>query len=223
MVLHPTSVTRLGNFCTLGNHSKLVATTILHKLPTLLGNFCKGCQNYSFSSEIIFGELLLTFGDFFWSQCTPPLPSLTPRLLQEMTSRWRHRSVSSFNNGCLWLMWWHCSTYTQATVLINTCSIFHHCCPILWTNTWQNLIWFFLHEPFCNLQQKLKSVVVVLSKLQRWVHALLWNNLIGCCKSPDYIKPIRVRYFRVVTRLWHRLGFCFKIFPISWILELPLQ
>ena len=52
------SVTRLGNFCTLGNHSKLVATTILHKLPTLLGNFCKGCQNYSFSSEIIFVQLL---------------------------------------------------------------------------------------------------------------------------------------------------------------------
>ena len=38
------SVTRLGDFCTLGNHSKLVATLSLPKLATLLGNFCKGVK-----------------------------------------------------------------------------------------------------------------------------------------------------------------------------------
>ena len=45
-------------FGTLGNHSKPVATIILPKLPTLLGNFCKGVKIIHFPSEIIFGQLL---------------------------------------------------------------------------------------------------------------------------------------------------------------------
>ena len=45
-------------FCTLGNHSKLVATIILPKSPTLLGKFCKGVKIIHFSSEFIFGHLL---------------------------------------------------------------------------------------------------------------------------------------------------------------------
>ena len=45
-------------FCTLGNYSKLVATIILSKLLTLLGNFCKGVKIINFSSEFIFGQLL---------------------------------------------------------------------------------------------------------------------------------------------------------------------
>ena len=49
------SVTRLGDFCTLGDHSKPVATIILAKSPTLLGNFCKCVKMIHFSSEIIFG------------------------------------------------------------------------------------------------------------------------------------------------------------------------
>ena len=52
------SVTRLGDFCTLGSHSKPVATIILPKLPTLLGNFCKGVKIIHFSCEIVFGQLL---------------------------------------------------------------------------------------------------------------------------------------------------------------------
>ena len=40
----PGSVTRLGDFCTLGNHSKLGATIILPKSSTLLYNFCKGVK-----------------------------------------------------------------------------------------------------------------------------------------------------------------------------------
>ena len=35
-------------FCTMGTHSKLVATIILPKSPTLLVNFCKGVKNNSF-------------------------------------------------------------------------------------------------------------------------------------------------------------------------------
>ena len=45
------SVTRLRNFL------KPVATIILPKSPTLLGNFCKGVKIFHFSSEIIFGQL----------------------------------------------------------------------------------------------------------------------------------------------------------------------
>ena len=49
---------QIGRFCTLGNHSKPVATIILAKSPTYLGNFCKGVKIIHFSSELIFGQLL---------------------------------------------------------------------------------------------------------------------------------------------------------------------
>ena len=52
-------------YCTLGNFSKPVATIILPKLPTFLGNFCNGVKIFHFSSGIIFVQLLLTFGDFY--------------------------------------------------------------------------------------------------------------------------------------------------------------
>ena len=38
---------------------------ILPKSPTFLVNFRKGVKIYHFSSAIIFGQLLSTFGDFF--------------------------------------------------------------------------------------------------------------------------------------------------------------
>ena len=53
-----TSVTRLGNFLHFDNNSKPVAIIILPKLPTLIGNFCKGAKIIHFSSEIKFGQLL---------------------------------------------------------------------------------------------------------------------------------------------------------------------
>ena len=52
------NVTRLGDVLHFGQ---------LFKSLTFLGNFCKGVKIYHFSSEIIFGQLLWTFGDFFWS------------------------------------------------------------------------------------------------------------------------------------------------------------
>ena len=58
LIVVASHVTRLGDFCTLGNHYKQVATIILAKSPTLLGNFCKGAKIIHFSSEIIFGQLL---------------------------------------------------------------------------------------------------------------------------------------------------------------------
>ena len=38
---------------------------ICPNLPSFLGNFCKGAKIYHFYSEIIFRQLLLTFGDFY--------------------------------------------------------------------------------------------------------------------------------------------------------------
>ena len=48
------SVTRLGYLL----HSKPVATIILPKLPTVVGNFCKGVKIFHFSSKIIIRQLL---------------------------------------------------------------------------------------------------------------------------------------------------------------------
>ena len=58
-------MTRWANYLTLGNFLKPLAQIILPKSPTFWGNFCKGVKIYHFSSEIIFGQLLQTFGDFF--------------------------------------------------------------------------------------------------------------------------------------------------------------
>ena len=52
---NPISVTRLGDFWTLGNFLKPLATINLPKSPTFLGIFCKGVKISHFSSEIIFG------------------------------------------------------------------------------------------------------------------------------------------------------------------------
>ena len=52
-------------YWTLGTFLKPLATINLPKSPTILGNFCKGVKIYTFSSEIIFGQLLYTFGDIF--------------------------------------------------------------------------------------------------------------------------------------------------------------
>ena len=52
---------------TLGEFSKPVATIILPKLPTFLGNFCKGVKIFHVSCVIIFGKLLYTFATFYWS------------------------------------------------------------------------------------------------------------------------------------------------------------
>ena len=54
-------------YYTLGNFLKPLATINLPKSPTFLGNFGKGVKIYHFSYEISFGQLLWTFGDFFWS------------------------------------------------------------------------------------------------------------------------------------------------------------
>ena len=60
-------MTILGDLLEFGQHLKPLATINFLKFPTFLGNFSKGVKIYHFSSEIIFRQLLYTFGDFFWS------------------------------------------------------------------------------------------------------------------------------------------------------------
>ena len=52
------NVTRLGDFFNFGPLLKPLATIILPKSPTFLGNFSKVVKIYHFSSKIIFGQLL---------------------------------------------------------------------------------------------------------------------------------------------------------------------
>ena len=59
------SVTRLGDFLHFGQPFKAGGKIILPELPTLLDNFCRGVKIYHFSIEIILGQLLWTFGDFY--------------------------------------------------------------------------------------------------------------------------------------------------------------
>ena len=58
-------MTRLGDLLDFGQVLKHLAAINLAKSPTFLDNFCKGVKIYLFSSEIIFGQLLLTCGDFY--------------------------------------------------------------------------------------------------------------------------------------------------------------
>ena len=51
-------------YWTFGNFLKPLATINLPKSLTVLGNFCVGAKIFNFSSEIIFGLFLWTFGDF---------------------------------------------------------------------------------------------------------------------------------------------------------------
>ena len=52
------SLTRFGDFWTLSNFLKPLATINLPQSPPFLGNFCKGVKIIYFSSETIFGQLL---------------------------------------------------------------------------------------------------------------------------------------------------------------------
>ena len=58
------SVTRFGDLLDFGKLLKPLAIINLPKSPTVFGNFCVGAKIFHFSSEILFGQLLWTFGDF---------------------------------------------------------------------------------------------------------------------------------------------------------------
>ena len=85
------------------NFSKPVATIILPKSPTFLGNFCQGLKIFNFSSEIIFGQLLKTIGRLFTGHTShnflyslPPPLTLVIRIPFVLTRKCTYQSDSIF-------------------------------------------------------------------------------------------------------------------------------
>ena len=74
-------------YWTLRNFLMPLATIILPKSPTFLGNFSIGVKIYHFSSEINFRQLLYTFGQFFWSHWSQGWP-ITTYLLNKSKSNY---------------------------------------------------------------------------------------------------------------------------------------
>ena len=87
-------------FCSLGNHSKPVATIILSILPTLLGNFCKGIKIIHFSSEIILGNFDWHLAIYIWSHCWWWIHFLTEtkNIWEAITRRRRRRRRQGCHN-----------------------------------------------------------------------------------------------------------------------------
>ena len=56
-------------YCTLGNFSKPVATIILPKLPTFIGNSCKGVKSFIFLVKSFLGNFYRHLSTFYWSCC----------------------------------------------------------------------------------------------------------------------------------------------------------
>ena len=74
---------QIGRFLEFGQLFEALATINLSQSPTFLGKFCKSVKIFNFSIEIIFGQLLLTFGDFL-------LVTLPPTYLQTLFLSLRH-------------------------------------------------------------------------------------------------------------------------------------
>ena len=58
-------------YCTMGNFSKPLATIILPKSPTFLGNLCKDIKAFFFPVKSFLGKFYRHWATFFWSHCTP--------------------------------------------------------------------------------------------------------------------------------------------------------
>ena len=54
----------------LGNFSKPVATIILPKSPTFLGNFCEGVEIFHFPVKSCLGNFYRHLAIFYWSHCS---------------------------------------------------------------------------------------------------------------------------------------------------------
>ena len=57
-------MTRLGDLLHFGIFFKAYGNNYFAQIAHILGNFCEGVKIFHFSSEILFGQLLETFGDF---------------------------------------------------------------------------------------------------------------------------------------------------------------
>ena len=92
-------VIRLGELLHFWQFSKPVAIIILPKSPKLLSKFCKVVKIYPFSSEIIYGQLLQTYGDFYWSHTKSFFYLNANRLYCTFTTRQFVSNFSSLYNN----------------------------------------------------------------------------------------------------------------------------
>ena len=58
------SVTRLGDLLHFGQLFKACCNNYFDQMALIIRHFCTGVKIFHFSSELIFGQLLLTFGNF---------------------------------------------------------------------------------------------------------------------------------------------------------------
>ena len=75
-MLHKISVTRLGDLLHFGQIFKASGNNYFAQTAHILGKFCRGIKIFHFSSGIIFGQLLLTFGDFLLVTLPPTYLSM---------------------------------------------------------------------------------------------------------------------------------------------------
>ena len=88
-------------YWTLGYFLNPLATINLPKYHTFLGNFCKGVKIFNFSSEIIFGQLLWTFGDFS-GHTAATMPNYCRLLIYDILElHWGRFSVSIVSQNAL--------------------------------------------------------------------------------------------------------------------------
>ena len=64
-------------YCTLGNFSKPMATIILSKLPTFLGNFLKQSKSFIFLVKSFLGNFYKNLATFYWLHCSANLGLMT--------------------------------------------------------------------------------------------------------------------------------------------------
>ena len=103
----------------LGNFLKPLATITLPKSSTFLGNFCNVVKMYHFSSEIIFGQLLQTFGNFYLVTLLPNANWEYPPTLRTV----KHRLLHSLKSR-MGLTWSHCPDWEKVKLVKVEVSIF---------------------------------------------------------------------------------------------------
>ena len=90
------SVTGLGDFLHFGQFFKACGKNYFAQIVHILGNFCKGVQIIHFSSEIIFGQLLLTFVRLFISHTACVSQQVPYIIITSFSPKNRSDQISKF-------------------------------------------------------------------------------------------------------------------------------
>ena len=72
-------------YCTLGTFSKFKSTIKKPKLPTCLGNFCKGVKIFIFLVKSFLSNFYRHLATFYWSHCRQSLSKIVQSGPTELT------------------------------------------------------------------------------------------------------------------------------------------